>query len=666
MICTTIQNRTLEEILEILDRPDIGMAEIRLDKCPMDNEQIEELFSGSDVPLVATCRVSDEMTPAEAESKLITAVRSGAAYVDVEIEAPAMMAKRIRREAHECGTTLIRSYHDFEGTDSLMALEAICEKCRHLGGEIVKIVPTARNAQEAERVLQLYSSSEPGTLVAFAMGEDGKYTRLDCLKKGAPFTYAALSEEEAAAPGQWPYKEMNKAVWGEWLPIGYSSDPEKNPPVIKMPCSKSFAQRAIVAAALSEGTSVLRGYSPCGDNESAISLARELGADITADGRTITIKGTGGKEFSGKTIHTGESGFLTRMMIPILSKICKEEVLVTGEKTLLRRPLKGAIRMMETFGVTLESEGQVPEMIPLHIKGHLSPRPDAIISGKDGSQLVSGLLAALPLCEEDTVLRLTDPKSIPYIYITIDVLKQFGIRIESEMEGGEDFMETQDWSLCEAITFRIKGGQRYKAADIDLEADWSSAAPFLVAGAVFGKVEIEGLDTKSLQADLSILDILAQAGASLCQIDVSGNIRAQRAPLCSFDVDASNCPDLFPVISVLAAFCQGRSQIGGVGRLAGKESDRAKAILDMLTKMGVRAFIKGDNLIIDGMSLAQRCLLGKLLKGGAYSSSHDHRMVMALKVASIGADGPIIIDDEECVEKSFPDFHDVFSVATGK
>ena len=213
MICTTIQNRTFEEILEILDRPDICMAEIRLDRCPMDNEQIEELFSGSDVPLVATCRVSDGMTPAEAESKLITAVRAGAAYVDIEIEAPAMMAKRIRREAHECGTTLIRSYHDFEGTDSLMALEAICEKCRHLGGEIVKIVPTARNSQEADRVLQLYNSSAPGTLVAFSMGEDGRYTRLDCLKKGAPFTYAALSEEEAAAPGQLRYKEMNKAVW---------------------------------------------------------------------------------------------------------------------------------------------------------------------------------------------------------------------------------------------------------------------------------------------------------------------------------------------------------------------------------------------------------------------------------------------------------------------
>ena len=666
MICTTIQNLSFEEILEVLDRPDIGMAEIRLDRCPLDNEQIEELFSGSDVPLVATCRVGEGMNPSDAESKLITAIRSGASYVDVEIEAPAMMSKRVRREAHECGTTLIRSYHDFEGTDSLTALQAIEEKCRHLGGEIVKIVPTARNAQDAEKVLKLYSTSQSGTLIAFAMGEYGKDTRLECLKKGAPFTYAALSEEEAAAPGQWPYKEMNAAVWGDSSPIGYSADPGKNPPVLEMPCSKSFAQRAIVAAALAEGTSVLKGYSPCGDNESALSLAKELGAKVSLEGRTLTITGTGGKPFAGGTVHTGESGFLTRMMIPLLSKISTGDVLVTGEKTLLRRPLKGAVEMMDSFGVTLESQGDTPEMIPLMVKGALSPKKETEISGKNGSQLVSGLLAALPLCEEDTTVRLVEPKSIPYIYITIDVLKKFGIRIESEMEGGEEFMETQDWSLCEAITFHIKGKQKYHCAEIDLEADWSSAAPFLVAGAVFGRVEIAGLDSKSLQADLSILDILAQTGASLCQLDESGNIRAQRAPLTGFEVDASNCPDLFPVISVLAAFCQGRSEIGGVGRLAGKESDRAKAILDMLTSMGVRAFIKGDNLLVDGMSLAQRRLLGKLLKGGEYSSSHDHRMVMALKVASLGADSPIVIDDEGCVEKSFPSFHETFETAIGR
>ena len=664
MICTTIQNRSFEEILEILDRNDISMAEIRLDRCPLDNEQIEELFSGSDVPLVATCRVGEEVTPSDAESKLITAIRAGASYVDVEIEAPAMMSKRVRREAHECGTTLIRSYHDFEGTDSLVAMEAIAEKCRHLGGEIVKIVPTARNSHEAERVLQLYSSAAPGSLIAFSMGEYGKETRLECLKKGAPFTYAALTEEEAAAPGQWPYKEMNAAIWGDYSPIGYSEDPLGNPPVLEMPCSKSFAQRAIVAAALAEGTSTLKGYSPCGDNESAIALAKELGATVHLDGRVLTITGTGGKAFTGTSVHTGESGFLTRMMIPVLSKISTEEVLVTGEKTLLRRPLKGAVEMMRSFGVSLQSQGEVPEMIPLTIKGSLSPMKETVISGKNGSQLVSGLLAALPLCQEDSVVKLVEPKSIPYIYITIDVLKQFGIRIESEMEGGEEFMDTQDWSLCEAITFHIKGNQKYRCAEIDLEADWSSAAPFLVAGAVFGRVELSGLDTKSLQADLSILDILAQAGASLCQLDESGNIRAQRAPLSSFEVDASNCPDLFPVISVLAAFCQGRSRISGVGRLAGKESDRAKAILDMLTSMGVRAFIKEDTLLVDGMSHSQRSLLGKLLKGGKYSSSHDHRMVMALKVASLGADSPVVIDDEDCVEKSFPDFHEIFRRAT--
>ena len=192
-----------------------------------------------------------------------------------------------------------------------------------------------------------------------------------------------------------------------------------------------------------------------------------------------------------------------------------------------------------------------------------------------------------------------------------------------------------------------------------------------MAGAIFGKVEIEGLDTTSLQADLSIMDILMDAGASLSQMDGRrGNITAQRAPLQAFEVDASNCPDLFPILAVLAAFCQGTSRMAGVSRLANKESDRAKAILEMLTQMGVQARIEGDELVVEGHTLAQR-LLGSpiesgmtgagLLKGGAYTSHHDHRMVMALKVASLGADSPIMIDDEACVAKSFPQFNELFA-----
>ena len=212
------------------------------------------------------------------------------------------------------------------------------------------------------------------------------------------------------------------------------------------------------------------------------------------------------------------------------------------------------------------------------------------------------------------------------------------------------------------MVFKVKGGQKYKAADIDLELDWSAAANFLVAGAVFGKAELEGLDTTSLQADLSIMDILMDAGASLSQMDGDkGNITVQRAPLKAFSVDASNCPDLFPIISVLAAYCQGTSRIAGVGRLANKESDRAKAIVDMLTQMKVEVKIEGDEMVIEGHSLAQRILTGNFMAGGNYTSCKDHRMVMALKVASLGTDSPIVIDDEACVAKSFPQFHELFA-----
>ena len=239
------------------------------------------------------------------------------------------------------------------------------------------------------------------------------------------------------------------------------------------------------------------------------------------------------------------------------------------------------------------------------------------------------------------------------------------------MLGGRDFLESDgDWSLCSEMVFKIKGGQSYKAADMDLEGDWSTAANFLVAGAIFGKMELQGLDTTSLQADLSVMDILMDAGASLSQLDGDkGNITVQRAPLKAFTTDASNCPDLFPVISVLAAFCQGTSRIAGVGRLANKESDRAKAISDMLTKMGVKCATEGDEMVIEGHSLTQRLLCAEapgLLKGGAYSSYHDHRMVMALKVAELGADSPIVIDDEECVAKSFPQFISTWNQIAGR
>ena len=725
MICTTIINKDLQGVLAALEGCE--MAEIRLDSCDLSMKDIDEVFS-SDVPLVATCRIAEIMAndpslqdlPEQsreiramqtAERRLVRAIEAGARYVDVEMEAQKQMSKRVRNAAHENGTVFIRSYHDFAGTATVEELRGMVEKCRYHGADIVKLVTMAHSQEDVDRVMSLYQwcgkeasggveALADGGLVAFCMGEAGKQSRIDCLKYGSPYTYAALTAEEAAAPGQWPADEMMKAVYGEYTFIDSES-------TLAMPCSKSFAQRAIIAAALADGVSHLRGYSPCGDNEAAIQVARMLGADVQKNGSEITVKGISASLGSLKQIldgegrpsvaddgtprlHVGESGLLTRMMIPLMAQLCPQTVTFTGEKTLLGRPLTGAKEIMEAFGVesrcldSLRSLDMTEKCqldntlcVPLTVKGPLRPgRTD--ISGKHGSQIISGLLMGLPFADRNSTLQVHQPKSIPYMFITLEVLKKFGIKTGNEMLGGRDFLESDgDWSLCTDMVFKVKGGQKYKAADIDLEGDWSAAANFLVAGAIFGKAELQGLDTTSLQADLSIMDILMDAGASLSQTDGDrGNITVQRAPLRAFKVDASNCPDLFPIISVLAAFCQGTSRLAGVGRLANKESDRAKAIIEMLTQMGVKAEIEGDEMVIEGYSLAQRllCQMGKchlehsegsvtggLLQGGEYTSHHDHRMVMALKVAALGADNPIIIDDQQCVGKSFPQFHETFA-----
>ncbi len=769
MICTSIQNRNLEQIYEALEQCE--MAEIRLDRCPLTSKEIDELFT-SDIPLVATCRISEvaanepslqdpKLTEAGreikamqiAERRLIRAIEAGARYVDVEIEAQKQMSKRVRQAAHENGTIFIRSYHDFDGTDSLEALKAIVEKCVYHGADVVKIVTTAHSEADNRKMEDLYkwctgeadnekiSALSEGGLIAFCMGDEGRQSRLDCLKYGSPYTYAALDPQsddssverqknaflpdepsdptpsnsdltlrhpeltqphsdpdprhsglssrhsgltsrhsgldpeslatvsEAAAPGQWPTSEMKKVVYGDFKFI----DTEEP---LSMPVSKSFAQRAIIAAALAEGISHLRNYTPCGDNEAALQVARNLGAEVELNGKELTIKGISAQlgSMDLSNLHVGESGLLTRMMIPVMAQLCANPVTFTGEKTLLGRPLTGAREIMDALGAGISSVDNDPASaeneggavrVPLKVNGPLNAGR-AEISGKHGSQLISGLLMALPFAQKNSSLIVHEPKSIPYMFITLEVLKKFGIKTGNEMLGGRDFLESDgDWSLCTEMVFKIKGGQKYKAADIDLEGDWSAAANFLVAGAVFGKAEIQGLDTTSLQADLSIMDILMDAGASLSQLDGDrGNITVQRAPLKAFNVDASNCPDLFPIISVLAAFCQGTSRLAGVGRLANKESDRAKAILEMLGQMGVKAVVEGDEMVIEGHSLARRLLVENLLKGGRYTSHHDHRMVMALKVAALGADSPIEIDDEQCVAKSFPEFHQAFDCLT--
>lgn len=645
MICTVIQRKGAEEILRLLDDPWIELAEIRLDLCDLSDREIEDIFSNTDTPLVATCRIGD-LPEEECERRLSLAIRNGARYADLELEASAGFSKRFRDLCHEYGTEVIRSFHDFKGTPPPEFLQQVKARCFRYGADIAKIVTTATNPQDCAAVLSLYEEGgQDGGLIAFAMGAEGSGTRLECLMRGAPFTYASLESGLETASGQFTFEEMHRRIYGDFRGFWRVGD-------LQMPASKSFAQRAIICAALAEGRSHLRHYSPCEDSESAILVAQALGARIRRDGTTLAIDGTGAARTGMDVLHTGESGLLTRLCVPLMAVLNDRPVTINGERTLLERPLRGMQDIMASFGVVVRGEKVPVEIHPPLIPGN------AEISGKDGSQLISGLMMALPLCGKNSTVYVSDPKSIPYMFITQDVLKKFGVKVKSEMEGDERMIEEQDWSGCSQVAFTIRGGQRYKAADLDLEGDWSAAANFLVAGAVFGKAEVSGLSTDSLQADLSIADILVQAGAVVSEFE--GAVCVSKAPLEAFEADLGNAPDLFPICSVLAAFCQGITVLHGVGRLYTKESNRAAAILEMLTGLGVRAQIAGDDLQIEGETLTGRLMNGRLLSGGKFGTHHDHRMAMALKIAGMGASSPVVPDDADCVAKSFPGFWEMF------
>ena len=347
MICTVIQHKNLEEIEEILEHCE--MAEIRLDRCPLTLEEISECFT-SDVPLIATCRLAEvvehepslQELPEESrlvkagqliEKRFAAAIEAGARYVDVELEVPKHISKRIRQVAHEKGTTFIRSFHDFSGTDSKEALLAVAEKCRYHGADLVKIATTAHSEADCERVMGLYEAVQkdpllrPGELIAFCMGEAGVQTRTDALKLGAPFTYAALAADDVAAPGQLTAAEMAAAVYKDFPFLDT---------VQQVPSSKSFAQRAIVAAALAGGVSHLSGYTPCGDNEAALDFIRSLGAKVELSGeeghQQLTIEGIGaapGKLHLTRA-NVGESGLLARLAMPLLCQLNEGEVIAAG------------------------------------------------------------------------------------------------------------------------------------------------------------------------------------------------------------------------------------------------------------------------------------------------------------------------------------------------
>jgi 3-phosphoshikimate 1-carboxyvinyltransferase len=299
---------------------------------------------------------------------------------------------------------------------------------------------------------------------------------------------------------------------------------------------------------------------------------------------------------------------------------------MNGTGSLLKRPVQMITDSLNQLGCRCQSQ---EGYLPVWIKGPLKSGK-ALIDGSVSSQLLTGILMALPVVKGDSEISVSNLQSLPYIDMTISMLKQFGISV----------------SHHQYEVFRIAGKQKYQPATLTVEGDWSGAAFLLVAGALAGSVTVRGLQADSLQADRQILRAMGFAGA---KIDTGDNqVTVCHEELKAFDFDATHCPDLFPPLVALAAHCNGVSRIEGVGRLIHKESNRAKVLQEEFYKLGISIRVEGGNLYVTGPSL---------MKTGEVDSHGDHRIAMAAATVAMIARTPVKISGAECVTKSYPEFY---------
>jgi 3-phosphoshikimate 1-carboxyvinyltransferase len=400
-------------------------------------------------------------------------------------------------------------------------------------------------------------------------------------------------------------------------------DPSAIKGALKAPASKSMTQRAIAAALLADGQSIIYNPSYCDDSLAAMSIAVGLGARVQPQVNELKINGS--VILKEPKLNCGESGLAIRMFSPIAA-LYPDEITMVGAVSLKKRPMFMIEEALNQLGVKCNSSGG---FLPLTIQGPITGGR-CEIDGSVSSQLLTGLLMALPLAGDDSEIKVNNLKSKPYIDMTIQILKSFGITIHNS-----------GYSL-----FQIPGNQKYIPQNYTVEGDWSGGAFLLVAGAISGHLTVQGLRSDSMQSDIAVISALEKAGAV---IKISENqVEISKSGLKSFNFDATESPDLFPPLVALAAYCEGRSDIKGVSRLVFKESDRAKTLKEEFGKMNIAIEIKNDVMSVTG---------GKLQ--GAHVESHDdHRIAMAVAVAALGATGRVYIRDSQCVAKSYPGFFD--------
>ncbi len=401
---------------------------------------------------------------------------------------------------------------------------------------------------------------------------------------------------------------------------------------VQAPASKSSMQRACAAALIRKGQTVIVNPGHSNDDKAALDIIERLGAKRIFENGEWKVESRGVDPVEHE-INCGESGLSIRMFTP-LAALSDKEISIDGSGSLLTRPMDFFDEMLPQLGVKVKSNNG---KLPMIIQGPLQPK-NIEVDGSLSSQFLTGLLMAYAAAgAKDVSIKVSNLKSKPYISLTLDVMKQFGLQLP-ENRDFEEFVFSSELS---------SGQSASQPVSYTVEGDWSGAAFLLVAGAVAGPITVRGLDLTSAQADKAIIDALMAANAGIA-MDAKG-IQLHPVKMNGFYFDATDCPDLFPPLVVLAAYCHGKTTIKGVSRLIHKESNRALTLQDEFDKMGVRIDLEDDLMIVHGT--------GKV-KGADVHSHYDHRIVMACATAGLKADSEMVIEEAQAVNKSYPDFFD--------
>lgn len=416
---------------------------------------------------------------------------------------------------------------------------------------------------------------------------------------------------------------------------------------IKAPASKSSMQRACALALLNEGETMILNPGKSNDDLAALEIVQKLGAVVSINTPTgsvekLRIKNENTKAFEGE-INCGESGLGIRMFAPIAA-LSSEEIIINGEGSLLKRPMHFFDEIFPQLGISIQTNNGY---LPIKIKGPLQPA-DITIDGSLSSQFLTGLLMAFgKAATKPVTITVKDLKSKPYIDLTLQMMSAFGYNVENA--DYEKFLIRPSFGFAQDLQNTIDPSTSLSMLrTYTVEGDWSGAAFLLVAGAIAGTITVAGLDINSAQADKAILNALKDCGAEITMKENSVIVNSFSGGWGeAFHFNATDCPDLFPPLVALAAYCRGTSVIEGVNRLQHKESNRAVTLQAEFGKMGVEIKLQGDKMMIAG---------GNALKGTTVQSHHDHRIAMACAVAALKANKETMIGEAEAVNKSYPDF----------